>query len=309
MVSPLNSPPPAGGAAVNPATEAGAAAQVEMKTTPIKLVGVRKVTDTPVTNRGDIKGKVSDALGLLSSEVCSSMASMGTKTPREEVESRLEQGAREKATGFDAHVLMVIDTLLEAVDLDVAASVTAEEPQGKPYAPDGRDNETPVSDTARAFWLSKIPAMRLYVTDKPALNDAVQLAMRFTAQPDSEPSKGNSFTQEILTKLANELNLPESDFFVQSVYTTFKNELIAGDFEGLNILERIFLKCVINNRLDFNAERLELARDFADAYKNSPISSLLVQGEVSVRTMHDEQMLGEDIETEEAAEEASTLRF
>ncbi len=314
MVSPLNSPPPSPPPPPGegePAVEAGAAAaEPEMKTTRLHLVGVRRVTDMPLTNRGDVKAKVSEALGLLSSKVCSAMASMETKTPSEEVESRLEPGARESATGIDKHILGMVDTLLEVIATDEQASITSQTPEGKPYAEDNSDDDMPVTEGARNLWLSRISSMRLYAKDNPVLNQAVELAMRFSARPDSAFSAGQEFTPELLKDLARELDLPVTNFFIEDIYSAFEYENVAGPFEGLNILERVLLKTVVLNRFEFNELARNVAQTFVERYPDSPITPLLLQDEVTVTTEEGQGGAGDgDPDTEGAAAGVSRLRF
>ncbi len=309
MVSPLNSPPPPppGG---GPAVEPGAPAQPEMQTTAMKLVGVREVTDMPLTNRGEVKEKISIALGLLSGEVCSAMASMEERPPREDVEARLNPGARETATGFDRHVISMLDTLLEVVAADEQASITTQTPEGRPYAEDNSDDDLPVSEGARNLWLSKLASMRLYAKDNIPLNQAVELAIRFSAQPDSAFSKGKEFTPAVLQELANELGLPVEDPFIQDIHTAFEYEHVAGDFEGLNTIERILLKTVVLNRFEFNEAARNVAQAFVSRYPDSVINPLLLQDEITVTTEEGQGGAdGSDADAEGAAAGVARLRF
>lgn len=287
-----------------------------IQATRIQLVGIRKVTDKPLTNRGDLKERLRFSRELLSDSICDPMATADLQTPRTEFDSVLEPNARENAQGFDRHVLRVVDALLGVVDRDVQDTCTETEPEGKPYDQTGADNALPICESAKEFWLNQMPAMRLFATDKPELNAGVNLAVRFANQPDSEFSKGKDFTRQVLKELAAELGLPVTDPFIKLVYDAFENEHISEPFEGLKILEQILLKAVLNNRFVFNTNGEKVAKEFVARYPESLVSPLLVfddvnvaTGEIDEATEGDSGASGSDTEVEGATAAVSALKF
>lgn len=295
---------PALGANPEQVAAEGVVEAAPLQITRLQLVAIRKATDMPLTNRGQVRAKVLSLLSLFSPEVVSPVTDMLMRSPLDEIDHSIIPGSRERATGLDQYLFKVLDALADTIREDQSAT-------GQEYSHDGSDNNTPTSQEARALWRSKLPELRLLVQDKPALEVAVNLAMIFSLRKDARHDVGQRVTA---AEVARELNIPIDHPVMVQVFRPLRFESAPGEFTELNILERMLLKSCANNRTFILNEQLKEV--FIRNYPHSRITPLLesdlfvVDHELGAIIPEYEFELGADIDEEvedddDAADEAA----